>query len=148
MIKVIATFVFLTTALLVDLVLAAEESRINTDPNFNPDPTLFKGAANNIWIEVLFKATPTPGSDSVVGENLKVDLRPEREMTLNVEIYNPEGAIPLVVTPGGMGDIEGFGAFAKNLAAASSELKIIIMDRRNLGPVSYTHLTLPTKRIV
>ena len=42
MIKVIATFVFLTTALFVDLVLAAEESRINTDPNFNPDPTLFK----------------------------------------------------------------------------------------------------------
>lgn len=141
MIKVIATFVFLTTALLVDLVLAAEESRINTDPNFNPDPTLFKGAANNIWIEVLFKATPAPGSHSVVVENLKVDLRPEREMTLNVEIYNPEGAIPLVVTPGGMGDIEGFGAFAKNLAAASSELKIIIMDRRNLGrsEVSFTN---------
>ena len=54
-------------------------------------------------------------------------------MTLNVEVYNPNGSIPFIVTPGGMGDIEGFGAFAKNLAAASSDLKVIIMDRRNLG---------------
>ena len=114
-------------------VLVAQESRVNTDPNYNPDATLFKGAANNIWIEVLFKATPAPGSDSVPTDNLRVDLRPDREMTLNVEIYNPNGSIPLVVTPGGMGDIEGFGAFAKNLAAASSDLKVIIMDRRNLG---------------
>ena len=114
-------------------VLIAQGSRVNTDPNYNPDPTLFKGAANNIWIEVLFKATPAPGSDSVPVENLLVDLRPDRDMALNVEIYNPNGSIPLIVTPGGMGDIEGFGAFAKNLAAASSDLKVIIMDRRNLG---------------
>jgi pimeloyl-ACP methyl ester carboxylesterase len=113
--------------------LVAQDSRVNTDPNYNPDPTLFKGAANNIWIEVLFKATPAPGSNSVPVENLRVDLRPDRDMTLNVEIYNPNGSIPLIVTPGGMGDIEGFGAFAKNLAAASSDLKVIIMDRRNLG---------------
>jgi len=107
--------------------LAAQESRVNSDPNYNPDPTLFKGAANNIWIEVYFKATPAPGSDRVLTENLRVDLRPDRDMTLNVEIYNPNGSIPLIVTPGGMGDIEGFGAFAKNLAAASSDLKVIIM---------------------
>lgn len=123
----------LTVFLCASNVLAAQESRVNTDPNYNPDATLFKGAANNIWIEVLFKATPAPGSDSVPTDNLRVDLRPDREMTLNVEIYNPNGSIPLVVTPGGMGDIEGFGAFAKNLAAASSDLKVIIMDRRNLG---------------
>lgn len=113
--------------------LAADDSRINTDPNYNPDATLFKGAANNIWIDVLFKATPAPGSDSVLTDNLRVDLRPDRDMTLNVEVYNPNGSIPFIVTPGGMGDIEGFGAFAKNLAAASSDLKVIIMDRRNLG---------------
>jgi pimeloyl-ACP methyl ester carboxylesterase len=133
MIKVTTISIFFASALLTNSVIAAQESRINTDPNFNPDPTLFKGAANNIWIEVLFKAAPAAGSDSVPVENLRVDLRPDREMTLNVEIYNPEGAIPLIVTPGGMGDIEGFGAFAKNLAAASSDLKVIIMDRRNLG---------------
>ena len=123
----------LAALLCVSNALAAQESRVNTDPNYNPDPTLFKGAANNIWIEVLFKATPAPGSDSVPVENLIVDLRPDRDMALNVEIYNPNGSIPLIVTPGGMGDIEGFGAFAKNLAAASSDLKVIIMDRRNLG---------------
>ena len=114
-------------------VLVAQESRVNIDPNYNPDATLFKGAANNVWIEVLFKAAPAPGADSVLTENRRVDLRPDRDMTLNVEIYNPNGSIPLIVTPGGMGDIEGFGAFAKNLAAASSDLKVIIMDRRNLG---------------
>ena len=114
-------------------VLVAQESRVNIDPNYNPDATLFKGAANNIWIDVLFKATPAPGSDSVLTDNLRVDLRPDRDMTLNVEVYNPNGSIPFIVTPGGMGDIEGFGAFAKNLAAASIDLKVIIMDRRNLG---------------
>jgi pimeloyl-ACP methyl ester carboxylesterase len=133
MIKATTIAIFFSAALLTNLVMPAEESRFNTDPNFNPDPTLFKGAGNNIWFEVLFKAAPAAGSDRVPVKNLRVDLRPDREMTLNVEIYNPEGAIPLIVTPGGMGDIEGFGAFAKNLAAASSDLKIVIMDRRNLG---------------
>ena len=128
--KLIAT---LAASLCVSNSLAADASRVNTDPNYNPDATLFKGAANNIWIEVLFRATPALGADSVSMENLRVDLRPDRDMTLNVEIYNPSGSIPLIVTPGGMGDIEGFGAFAKNLAAASSDLKVIIMDRRNLG---------------
>jgi len=133
MIRTTINSILLTTILLCNSVLVAQDSRVNTDPNFNPDPTLFKGAANNIWIEVYFKANPAPGSDSVLTENRRVDLRPDRDMTLNVEIYNPNGSIPLIVTPGGMGDIEGFGAFAKNLAAASSDLKVIIMDRRNLG---------------
>ena len=40
----------LAALLCVSNALAAQESRVNTDPNYNPDPTLFKGAANNIWI--------------------------------------------------------------------------------------------------
>jgi pimeloyl-ACP methyl ester carboxylesterase len=54
-------------------------------------------------------------------------------MTLYVEIYNPNGKIPLIVTPGGVGEIGGFRGFARNVAAASSELKVIIWDRRNMG---------------
>jgi pimeloyl-ACP methyl ester carboxylesterase len=131
--KLTKTSFFVTGLLVFNSMAFAQESRVNTDPNYNPDATLFKGAANNIWIDVLFKADPAPGSDSVRTENLSVDLRPDRDMTLNVEIYNPQGSIPLIVTPGGMGDIEGFGGFAKNLAAASSDLKVVIMDRRNLG---------------
>jgi pimeloyl-ACP methyl ester carboxylesterase len=131
--KLTKTSFFVTGLLVFNSMAFAQESRVNTDPNYNPDATLFKGAANNIWIDVLFKADPAPGSDSVRTENLSVNLRPDRDMTLNVEIYNPQGSIPLIVTPGGMGDIEGFGGFAKNLAAASSDLKVVIMDRRNLG---------------
>ena len=62
MIKATTISVFFAAALLINMVMAAQESRVNTDPNFNPDPTLFKGAANNIWIEVLFKAAPAAGS--------------------------------------------------------------------------------------
>ncbi|MFT7648858.1 MAG: pimeloyl-ACP methyl ester carboxylesterase [Candidatus Poriferisodalaceae bacterium] len=50
-----------------------------------------------------------------------------------VEIYNPNANIPLIVTPGGMGEIDGFGGFARNVAAAAPDLKVIIWDRRNMG---------------
>ena len=87
--KLTKTSFFVTGLLVFNPMAFAQESRVNTDPNYNPDATLFKGAANNIWIDVLFKADPAPGSDSVRTENLSVDLRPDRDMTLNVEIYNP-----------------------------------------------------------
>jgi hypothetical protein len=32
-----------------------------------------------------------------------------------------------------MGECDGFRGFARNVAAASSELKVIIWDRRNMG---------------
>ena len=88
--KLTKTSFFVTGLLVFNSMAFAQESRVNTDPNYNPDATLFKGAANNIWIDVLFKADPAPGSDSVRTENLSVDLRPDRDMTLNVEIYNPQ----------------------------------------------------------
>jgi len=97
------------------------------------DVTLFRGAANNTWFEVYFNAEPTAGSESVEMQNLAVDLRPERDVTLYVEIYNPSAIIPLIITPGGNGDTNGFGSFARNIAAAAPELKVIIYDRRNLG---------------
>lgn len=40
-----------------------------------------------------------------------------------VEIYNPTTTIPLIVTPGGMDECEGFGRFARNIAAAAPDLK-------------------------
>lgn len=49
-------------------------------------------------------------------------------MTVYVEIYNPKASIPLIVTPGGMGEIDGFGGFARNVAAAAPDLKVIIWD--------------------
>ena len=97
------------------------------------DVTLFRGAANNSYFPVYFKAQPVPGAGNVEMEAYAVDLRPERAVTLHVEIYNPNGTIPLIVTPGGNGDTNGFGGFARNVAAASPELKVIIYDRRNLG---------------
>ncbi len=97
------------------------------------DVTLFRGAANNSYFPVYFKAQPVPGAKNVEMEAQAVDLRPERAVTLHVEIYNPNGTIPLIVTPGGNGDTSGFGGFARNVAAASPELKVIIYDRRNLG---------------
>lgn len=57
----------------------------------------------------------------------------KRDVTLHVEVFNPDGTIPLIVTPGGNGDTRGFGGFARNVAAAAPELKVIIYDRRNLG---------------
>ena len=111
-----------------------EEGDIDiNDPAYKPDSTLFKGAANNPYFPLYFKALPAAGADDVPTETHRVDLRPDREMTVYVEIYNPKGTIPLVVTPGGMGEIEGFRGFARNVAAASSDLKVIIWDRRNMG---------------
>ena len=97
------------------------------------DVTLFRGAANNTWFEVYFNAVPTEGSEDVEMQSLDVDLRPERDVTLHVEIYNPSASIPLIITPGGNGDTDGFGGFARNVAASAPELKVIIYDRRNLG---------------
>jgi len=95
--------------------------------------TLFKGAADNTYFEVYFQAQPVPGAADVECETLAVDLRPDRDMTLHVEIYNPSGHIPLIVTPGGMGECDGFRGFARNVAAADSDLRVIIWDRRNMG---------------
>lgn len=97
------------------------------------DVTLFKGASNNSYFAVYFNALPEPGVETLVSEKLTVDLRPERDVTLYVEIYNPDAKIPLIVTPGGMGEIDGFGGFARNVAAAAPDLKVIIWDRRNMG---------------
>ncbi|MGB0998577.1 MAG: alpha/beta fold hydrolase [Pseudomonadales bacterium] len=97
------------------------------------DVTLFRGAANNSYFPVYFKAQPEPGAENVEMETRAVDLRPERDVTLHVEIYNPDGTIPLIMTPGGNGDTNGFGGFARNVAAASPDLRVIIYDRRNLG---------------
>jgi pimeloyl-ACP methyl ester carboxylesterase len=97
------------------------------------DVTLFRGAANNSYFEVYWKALPEEGADEVEMEARMVDLRPERDVTLHVEIYNPNGTVPLIVTPGGNGDTNGFRGFARNIAAAAPEFKVIIYDRRNLG---------------
>jgi hypothetical protein len=53
-------------------------------------------------------------------------------MTLFVEIYNPNGKIPLIVTPGGMGEIGGFRGFARNVAAASSEYHFSAIEERKV----------------
>ena len=82
---------------------------------------------------MYFNALPEPGVDERECEKLSVDLRPERDVTLYLEIYNPQARIPLIVTPGGMGEIDGFGGFARNVAAHASDLKVIIWDRRNMG---------------
>lgn len=83
-----------------------EEDEIDVnDPNYNPDPTLFKGAANNPFFPLFFNAQPEGGAENVPTEIRRVDLRPKRDMALYVEIYNPNGTIPLIVTQGGMGEI-------------------------------------------
>ena len=97
------------------------------------DVTLFKGASNNSYFAVYFYALPEPGVDALESETMTVDLRPERDVSLYVEIYNPQASIPLIVTPGGMGEIDGFGGFARNIAAVAPDLKVIIWDRRNMG---------------
>ncbi len=97
------------------------------------DVTLFKSASNNSYYPVYFNALPEPGADELECDSLTVDLRPERDVTLYVEMYNPKASIPLVITPGGMGEIDGFGGFARNVAAAAPDLKVIIWDRRNMG---------------
>ena len=97
------------------------------------DVTLFKSASNNSYYPVYFNARPEPGADELECEKLTVDLRPERDVALYLEIYNPQASIPLIVTPGGMGEIDGFGGFARNVAAHAPDLKVIIWDRRNMG---------------
>ena len=97
------------------------------------DVTLFKGASNNSYFPLYFNALPEPGVGELECEKLMVDLRPERDVSLYVEIYNPQASIPLIITPGGMGEIDGFGGFARNVAAAAPDLKVIIWDRRNMG---------------
>ena len=97
------------------------------------DVTLFKGASNNSYFPVYFNALPEPGAENLDIARLTVDLRPERDVSLYVEIYNPNATIPLVITPGGMGEIDGFGGFARNVAAAAPDLRVIIWDRRNMG---------------
>lgn len=82
---------------------------------------------------MYFNALPSPGAENVQLETHEVDLNPDRGVTLHVEIFNPTGKIPLIVTPGGMGECDGFRGFARNVAAVSSELKVIIWDRRNMG---------------
>jgi len=97
------------------------------------DVTLFRGAGNNSWFEVYFKADLVNGADKVKVETLDVDLRPNRDVTLHVTIFNPDGNLPLIITPGGNGDTDGFGNFARNVAVAAPDFKVIIYDRRNLG---------------
>ena len=82
---------------------------------------------------MYFNALPEPGVDALESEKLTVDLRPERDVSVYVEIYNPKASIPLIVTPGGMGEIDGFSGFARNVAAAAPDLRVIIWDRRNMG---------------
>ena len=125
---------FLTTALLpLSGTYAANAEKVIDVQNDEVDVTLFRGAANNSYFPVYFNALPEEGAESVEMEIHAIDLRPERDVTLHVEIYNPNGTIPLIVTPGGNGDTNGFGGFARNVAAAAPELRVIIYDRRNLG---------------
>ena len=95
--------------------------------------TLFRGAADNSYFELYFNALPSPRAENVRLETHEVDLKPDREVTLHAEIFTPTGKVPLLVTPGGMGECDGFRGFARNGAAASSELRVIIWDRRNMG---------------
>ena len=138
------TLVALLTTLLVTALFslsgtyAANAEKVVDVQNDEMDVTLFRGAANNSYFPVYFKALPEAGAENVEMETHAIDLRPERDVTLHVEIYNPEGTIPLIVTPGGNGDTNGFGGFARNVAAAAPELKVIIYDRRNLGQSEVT----------
>ena len=97
------------------------------------DVTLFRGAADNSYYAVYFNALPAAGAEDVVMQTHAIDLRPDRDVTLHVELFNPDGTIPLIVTPGGMGDTEGFRGFARNVAAAAPQFKVYIWDRRNVG---------------
>ena len=110
-----------------------DEAKNDLEEEVNEDVTLFKSASNNSYYAVYFNALPEPGVDELECEKLTVDLHPERDVSLYVEIYNPNAKIPLIVTPGGMGEIDGFGGFARNVAAAAPDLKVIIWDRRNMG---------------
>ncbi len=115
------------------------------DRTSDDDVTLFRGAAENTYYALYFNAVPAPGAENVEMHTQAVDLRPERDVTLHVETFNPAGSIPLIVTPGGMGDCDGFRGFARNVAAAAPDLRVIIWDRRNLGrsEVSFGSEALP-----
>ena len=133
-----ALVTLLTTLLVIALfplssAYAANAEQVIDVQNDEIDVTLFRGAANNTYFPVYFNALPEEGAENVEMEIHAIDLRPERDVTLHVEIYNPRGTIPLIVTPGGNGDTNGFGGFARNVAAAAPELRVIIYDRRNLG---------------
>ena len=95
--------------------------------NDESDVTLFRGAANNSWFPVYFNAESEPGAEDVPVEIQEINLRPERDVTLHVEIYNPEGSIPLIMTPGGNGDTNGFGGFARNVAAAEPDFRVCLL---------------------
>ena len=126
--------VFITTlSITLPTLFAAEQNTAADVQNDVMDVTLFRGAGNNTWFEVYFNAVPTAGAENVEMQTRDIDLRPERDVTLHVEIYNPNATMPLIITPGGNGDTSGFGSFARNVAAAAPELKVIIYDRRNLG---------------
>ena len=131
------TLIF-TALCLLSSVYAENTGKVIDVQNDEIDVTLFRGAANNSYFPVYFKALPEEGAEKVKMEIHAIDLRPERDVTLHVEIYNPNGAIPLIITPGGNGDTNGFGGFARNVAAAAPELKVIIYDRRNLGQSEVT----------
>ena len=117
--------------------LADSEEAVDLQ-NAEMDVTLFRGAANNSYFPVYFQALPEAGAENVVMKSQSIDLRPERDVTLHVEIYNPEGSIHLIITPGGNADTAGFGGFARNVAAAAPDIKVIIYDRRNLGQSDVT----------
>ncbi len=126
--------VFITTlSITLPTLFAAEQNTAADVQNDVMDVTLFRGAGNNTWFEVYFNAVPIAGAENVEMQTRDIDLRPERDVTLHVEIYNPNATMPLIITPGGNGDTSGFGSFARNVAAAAPELKVIIYDRRNLG---------------
>ncbi|MEC7582542.1 MAG: hypothetical protein VYC85_09055, partial [Pseudomonadota bacterium] len=125
----VAILVLLTST----IVRAQTAPQANSEPNEQfggafendeSDVTLFRGAANNSWFPVYFNAESEPGAEDVPVEILEINLRPERDVTLHVEIYNPEGSIPLIVTPGGNGDTNGFGGFARNVAAAEPDFRV------------------------
>ena len=109
----------LTTALVAALisfpnVYATHHETVEDVDNDEMDVTLFRGAANNSYFAVYFNALPTAGAENVEMQAHAINLRPERDVTLHVEIYNPNGTIPLIMTPGGNGDTRGFGGFGND----------------------------------
>jgi len=129
----VLTTLLVTTLLPLSSANAGSAEKVVDVQNDEMDVTLFRGAANNTWYEVYFNALPAANAENVKMQTHAINLRPERDVTLHVEIYNPNANIPLILTPGGNGDTNGFRSFARNVAAAAPELKVIIYDRRNLG---------------
>lgn len=138
MLATLLTTLFITALFPLRSVYAANTEKVADVQNDEMDVTLFRGAANNSYFPVYFNALPEKGAENVEMQVHTINLRPERDVRLHVEIYNPNGTIPLIMTPGGNGDTRGFGGFARNVAAAAPELKVIIYDRRNLGQSEVT----------